>query len=168
MFLLIDRYFNEHRFYNTETIIINHNIYIKNHPEKLDYKIDLIGLLDSIRDDLLIAKYKKSKELTLLFYKTYEILSGTPQSIMSWYKLESDIISFFRFDNSQKKFWLHEEKCKDIGQIQYKCAYCDNPYTNNEVLPYDDMNEEQQNISKTLDVCFCKKHKIPMHLQSVK
>jgi hypothetical protein len=168
VFILIDHYLNEHRFYNTETIIINHNIYIKNHPEKLDYKIDLIGLLDSVREDLIIAKFRKSKELALIFYKTYEILSGTPQSIISWYKLESDIVLFFELDNQQKKFWLHEENCKFIGDTEYKCAYCNDPYSENEILSYDDMNEEQKYISKALDVCFCKKHKIPMHLQSVK
>ena len=60
---------------------------------------------------------------------------------MSWYKLESDIIVFFKLDNKQKKFWLHEDNCNIIGNIEYKCAYCNDSYSENEILSYDDMNE---------------------------
>ncbi|KYC48917.1 MAG: hypothetical protein AMQ22_01799 [Candidatus Methanofastidiosum methylothiophilum] len=165
VFGIINVFFEEYRFYNTTKFVYNKNVLLSYDLADLKYKIDILSMLESIKEDIILAKYSEQAKLNSIYYRCYEVFSGFPKPLLSWYILEADIVEYFKFSNESKKYWLHEkEKGIEESKLVFHCYACDKKYSRDEVMSHDDMNDVEKRLYIILGTEICKRDRIPMHL----
>ena len=80
VFEIINLFFEEYRFYNTTKSIINKKVLLGFDVEGLKYKIDIIALLESIKEDIVYAKYSDQEKLSIL-ESSLKCERNTPESL---------------------------------------------------------------------------------------